>query len=251
MSSDLAGKVALVTGSSRSIGAAIVKRLAADGASVVVNYVNNVAAAEQLVDGINAEGKGRAVALKADVSSVQAGRRLVQETIAHFGKLDILVLNAGYVEMQTLEQLTEEEFDRHFAVNTKVPLFMTQEASKYMKEGGRVIFLSSSVTKFSGIIPPALAYTAAKGAVEQITRVLAKDMGARGITVNAVAPGSVDTEMLYKGKSPQDVKQMANLNPQKRIPDANEIAPMIAFLARQEAGWVNGQTLYVNGGASV
>ncbi|KIP05290.1 hypothetical protein PHLGIDRAFT_119941 [Phlebiopsis gigantea 11061_1 CR5-6] len=251
MSLPLTGKVALVTGSSRSIGAAIVKRLAVDGASVVVNYVNAAEAAQRLVDSINAEGHGTAVAIKADVSSVAAGRMLVEDTVSRFGRLDVLVLNAGYVEMQDLEHLTEDEFDRHVTVNAKVPLFMVQAAAKRLQEGGRVVFLSSSTTKFSGVFPAGLAYTAAKGAVEQMTRVLAKDLGARGITVNAVAPGSVETEMLHKGKSPEVVTQLANLNPQKRIPEASEIAPIIAFLAREEAGWVNGQTIFVNGGATL
>ena len=116
-----------------------------------------------------------------------------------------------------------------------------------MNLGSRVIFLSSSVTKFTGVIPAGLAYTAAKGAVEQMTRVLAKDLGAKGMTVNTIAPGSVETELLHKGKSPEFVQQLANLNPQKRIPDPSEIAPIIAFLSREEAGWVNGQTIFVNG----
>ena len=135
MSLPLTGRVALVTGSSRSIGAAIVKRLAADGASVVVNYVNNAEAARQVVDSINHEGKGKAVAIKADVSSVEAGRTLVEETVARFGRLDVLVLNAGYVEMQDLEHLTEDEFDKHFRINAKVPLFMAQAAAKHLQGG--------------------------------------------------------------------------------------------------------------------
>lgn len=135
MSLPLAGKVALVTGSSRSIGAAIAKRLAADGASVVVNYINSAEAAQQLVDSINIEGNGTAVAIKADVSSVAAGRTLVEDTVARFGRLDVLVLNAGYVEMQDLEHLTEDEFDKHFAVNAKVPLFMVQTAAQHLQEG--------------------------------------------------------------------------------------------------------------------
>lgn len=135
MSLPLSGKIALVTGSSRSIGAAIVKRLAADGASVVVNYLNNAAAAHKLADEINTTGQGKAITIKADVSSVDEGRRLVEETVQQFGRLDILVLNAGYVEMLALNSLTEEEFDKHFAVNAKVPLFMVQAATKYLTAG--------------------------------------------------------------------------------------------------------------------
>lgn len=135
MALPLSGKVALVTGSSRSIGAAIVKRLAADGASVVINYINSADAAQQLADEINGEAKGKAITIKADVSSTSEGRRLVEETVQHFGQLDILVLNAGYVEMLALENLTEDEFDRHFAVNAKVPLFMVQAAARHFKSG--------------------------------------------------------------------------------------------------------------------
>lgn len=137
MSLPLAGKIALVTGSSRNIGAAIVKRLAADGAFVVINYVNTADAAQKLAQEINAEGKGKAITLQADMSSVAEGNRLIEETVQRFGKLDILVLNAGHAESQLLEQVSEEEFDKHFTINVKVPLFMTQTASKHLNEGER------------------------------------------------------------------------------------------------------------------
>lgn len=135
MSLPLSGKVALVTGSSRSIGAAIVKRLAADGASVVVNYVTTKDAAQKLVEEINAEGRGKAVAIQADMSSVAGGSRLVEETVQHFGRLDILVLNAAYMVLQPLQDVNETEYDSHFMINVKVPLFMTQTAAKYLTSG--------------------------------------------------------------------------------------------------------------------
>lgn len=265
MSLPLSGKVAIVTGSSRNIGAAIVKRLAADGASVVINYNGSQAAANELAEQINAEGKGKAVAIQADVSSTAEGNRLIEETLKAFGQLDILVLNAGLMNNHPLDAIDEKMFDDHFTVNVKVPLFMVKTASKHMKagaslslhvlfpslthtvSGGRVFFFSSATTKFSGVPPNYLIYTATKGAVEQMTRVLAKDLGARGINVNSIAPGPVDTDLFRNGKSEQLIQFFANLHPQKRIPQPDEISPIVAFLSRDEAGWVNGQTIFVNG----
>lgn len=251
MSLPLSGKVALVTGSSRNIGAAIAKRLADDGASVVINYNGSEAAANELVEKINEEGNGKAVAIKADMSSLADGTRLIEETVQHFGQLDILVLNAGYMNNKPLDAIDEKLFDDTFNVNVKVPLFMVKTASKYLKAGGRVFFVSSATTLFSGVPPNYLIYTATKGAVEQMTRVLAKDLGAKGVNVNAIAPGPVDTDLFRAGKSEQLIQFFANLHPQKRIPQAEEIAPIVAFLSREEAGWVNGQTIYVNGGYAV
>ena len=258
-----------MTGSSRSIGAAIARRLAEDGAAVVINYVTTADVAQELADEINAAGRGSAITIHADMSSVAEGSRLVEETVRRLGKLDILVLNAGFAEGQTLVNLTEEMFDKQFLINVKVPLFMTQEAAKYLPSGaysatfrsgtslkcyqttgGRVILLSSAMTLFSGVPPTALVYAATKGAVEQIVRVLAKDLGAKGMTVNAVAPGATDTPLFRKGRTQTDVDALAQLYPLKRIGQTDEIAPIVAFLGREEAGWINGQTIYVNGVSS-
>ena len=264
MSLPLAGKVALITGSSRNIGAAIAKRLADDGASVVINYNSSQGAADDLAQKINEEGKGKATVIQADISSLQDGVRLVEQTVEKLGQLDILVLNAGLMHVSTLDAITEKHFDEHFNINVKVPLFMVQSASKHLKAGkltehgvspcwltytlgGRIFFFSSSTTHFSGVPPTYALYTATKGAVEQLTRVLSKDLGARGITVNTVAPGPVDTDLFRNGKSEQVISFFAGLHPQKRIPQAEEIAPIVAFLSRDEAGWVNGQTILVNG----
>ncbi|THH26701.1 hypothetical protein EUX98_g7495 [Antrodiella citrinella] len=247
----LAGKVALVTGASRGIGASVARRLAAEGASVVVNYLGNAAAAEQICTDIDAQGPGRAVAIQADVSTVQEGKRLVDATLEEFGKLDILVLNAGLMDLQDLHHITEEQYERHFDVNVKVPLFMAKNAAPQMSSGGRIIFFSTSLTMNTNVPPNYLLYVATKGAIQQITRVLAKDLGTHGITVNCVAPGPTDTDLFRRGKPDALVKQFENGHPMKRIGMPDEMAPVVALLARGESSWVNGQTWFVNGGFNV
>ncbi|KIP03859.1 hypothetical protein PHLGIDRAFT_129895 [Phlebiopsis gigantea 11061_1 CR5-6] len=252
MSLPLLGKVAIITGASRGIGAGVAERLAADGATVVVNYNGSKSAADQLVERINAGGKGKAVAAKADMSSLDESVRLVEDTARQFGRLDVLVLNAAIVIDGTLDVITPEQFDSQFSLNVKVPLFMVQAAARHMKAGGRVVFFSTSQTKASLVRPVYLLYIATKGAIEQAMRVLAKDLGARGITVNTVAPSATDTDMLRNalGRSPNAnlATEMANLHPQKRVARVDEIAPIVAFLASEEAGWVNGQVIHVSGG---
>lgn len=261
----LHGKIALITGSSRSIGASIAKRLARDGASVVINYKSNADAANALVSEIHATTPGKAIALAGDMSSGADAQNLIEETVKHFSGLDILVLNAGLMENVPLNGVDEEAFDAHFNTNVKVPLFMVKTASKYLKAGthphshthtgraytlmpgGRVFFVSTSLTKFSGVPADYLLYAATKGSVEQMTRVLSKDLGARGINVNAIAPGPTNTELFRNGKSEQLINFFCNLHPQKRIAEADEISPIIAMLSRDEASWINGQTIFVNG----
>ncbi|KAI5123179.1 hypothetical protein M0805_003946 [Coniferiporia weirii] len=243
----LAGKIALVTGSSRGIGAAIAARLVDDGASVVVNYVNNAAAAEKVVTALNAKRSGAAVAVQADVSSVSQARALFEKSVAAFGRIDILVLNAGVMGMKPLADFDEEYYDTHFNTNVKGPLFLVKTAAPTLESGARVIFFSSSLAHMSVVPPAVLVYTAAKGAVEQITRVLAKDLGPRGITVNCVAPGPIDTDLFRNGKTEQQIAFFTNLHPQKRLGEPEEVAHVVAFLASPDASWVSGQTLMVNG----
>ncbi|KAF9003354.1 hypothetical protein BDQ17DRAFT_1305702 [Cyathus striatus] len=248
----LAGKVAIVTGSSRSIGAAIVKKLSEEGAKVIVNYVSNPAPAEEVVNAIKASGKGDAVAIKADASTLAGGRFLVDETIKVYGKIDILVCNAGFLGNNNLAQEDEETFDKAVNANFKGPLFLAKFAAEHLPSpGGRIIFLSSSLTANSTILPYTLTYVATKGAIEQITRVLAKDLGARGITVNAVSPGPVDTPMFREGKSEELIRTFQNLAPSKRLGQPEDIAPVVAFLASDAARWVNGQNVRANGGLTV
>ncbi|KAI0074138.1 NAD-P-binding protein [Panus rudis PR-1116 ss-1] len=251
MSLPLAGKVAIVTGASKGIGAAIAKRLASDGASVVINYASSTAVAESLAQSINGEGKGKAVAVKADVSKISEAKRLLDEGLKAFGKLDLLFLNAGYMKNDVLANVTEQDYDAHFDVNVKVPLFFAQAAAPHLKAGSRIVFFSTSLTKNTAVPPNYLLYVAAKGAVNQLVRVLAKDLGAKGVTVNAIAPGPVDTDLFRNGKTEEQIKFFANLHPPKRIGEPDEIASVAAFLAKDDSGWVNGQTLYVNGGFNV
>ncbi|KAH9940610.1 hypothetical protein B0H21DRAFT_574698 [Amylocystis lapponica] len=254
MTSPLAGKVAVVTGSSRSIGAAVARRLAADGANVIVNYVSNGAAADTVVESINnnpAPGTGKAVSVQADVATAKGGQRLLDAAFSTFGGLDILVLNAAVMENATLQEVSEEFFDRHFTVNVKAPFFLVQAAAPRMKAGGRIILFSTSLTRNSMLTPNYLVYVATKGAVDQITRVLAKELGPRGITVNTVSPGPIDTDMFRDGKTEQVISALAAMHPLKRIGEVDEVSPVVAFLAREDANWVNGQILLVNGGFTV
>ncbi|EKM55072.1 uncharacterized protein PHACADRAFT_95787 [Phanerochaete carnosa HHB-10118-sp] len=248
MSLPLSGKVAIVTGSSRGIGAAIARRLATDGAHVVVNYNGSEAAAGQVVADINNEAHGRAVAIQADLSSVEEGVRLVEDTVKSLGRLDILVHNAAFKTTGELDAVGTADFDTQFSVNVRTPLFVTQAAARHLPKGGRVVFVTSNTTKTSAVTPEYLVYTASKGAAEQLVRVLAKDLGRRGITVNAVSPGATDTEFFREDcTSAAFVEYVTSQFPQRQIPVAEDIAPLVAFLARDEAGWVNGQCIMVNG----
>ncbi|KAJ6622517.1 hypothetical protein B0H10DRAFT_888166 [Mycena sp. CBHHK59/15] len=245
----LPGKVAVITGSSRSIGAAIAKCMGEQGAKVVVNYVNDSKAADEVVGVIKATLSGTAIAVKADASTIAGGKQLLDEAVKAFGGVDILVLNAGIMGSKVLADVDEEFYDAHFNTNVKGPLFLAKAAAELLPApGGRVIFFSSSLTSASVVTPNALVYTASKGAIEQISRVLAKDLGARGITVNTVSPGPVDTPLFRDGKPQQVIDFIANLNPNRRLGETDEIAPLVAFLASPAARWINGQNIRVNGG---
>ncbi|KAF9024562.1 NAD(P)-binding protein [Hymenopellis radicata] len=245
----LEGKVAIVTGSSRSIGAAIVRSMAEQGAKVVVNYVNNPQPADELVAEIKAQGKGDAVTIKADASTIAGGKSLIAETIQAFGKIDILVLNAGIMGSKTIADVDEAFFDDHINCNIKGPLFMAKAILEHLPTpGGRIIFFSSCLTGATAVPPNALCYAMSKGAIEQVSRVLAKDVGGRGITVNTVSPGPVDTTLFRAGKPQKLIDFIATQNPNNRLALPEDIAPMVTFLASPAALWVNGQNIRVNGG---
>jgi 3-oxoacyl-[acyl-carrier protein] reductase len=244
MNDTLKGKIALVTGASRGIGRAIAERLAESGASVAVNYSSSPGEAEKVVAKIKAAG-GNAIAVKADISRVPDITRMFDQTISHFGKLDILVNNAGVIIVKPVSATTEEEFDRIFAINVKGVFFACQQAATRLAHGGRIINLSSSTT--ARLLPAYGAYVATKGAVEQLTRSLSKELGERAITVNAVSPGPTETELFTTGKTPEQIDFFAKQSAFGRLGRPNDIADIIAFLASDDSRWISGQNIRANG----
>jgi 3-oxoacyl-[acyl-carrier protein] reductase len=243
----LAGKVAVVTGASKGIGAAIAKALAAEGAAVVVNYASSRGDADRVVGEIAGDG-GRAVAVHANIAKQEDIERLFAETKKAFGTLDILVNNAGIYESKPFGQITEDIFHRHFDLNVLGLVLATQEAVKYFpKEGGCIVNTSSIVSTLS----PAgnLVYNSTKSAVDGITRTLAKELGPRKIRVNSVNPGPVETEGTHAaGLVGDKFNSYAAMTPLGRIGQPEDIAPVVVFLASPDAGWITGESLYVTGG---
>jgi 3-oxoacyl-[acyl-carrier protein] reductase len=245
---ELTGKVAIVTGASKGIGAGIAKALAAAGASVVVNYASSKEDADRVVSAIANKG-GKAVAVKADVSKAADVRRLFEETQSAFGALDVLVNNAGVYRFAPIEEVTEDDFHRHFNINVLGLLLATREATKrFGPGGGSVINISSVATRSP--TPTAVVYSATKGAVDTITRVLAKELGPKKIRVNAINPGGVETEGLHSaGIAGSDFeKDMVARTPLGRIGQPNDIAPVAVFLASAASGWMTGEVIGVDGG---
>jgi 3-oxoacyl-[acyl-carrier protein] reductase len=244
----LTGKVAVVTGASKGIGASIAEHMAAAGASVVVNYSSGKAGAEAVVQRIT-QKDGRAVAVQADLSKQEDIRRLFAEAKKAFGKLDILVNNAGIYEFAPLEAITPEHFHKQYNVNVLGLLLATQEAVKYFgKEGGSIVNISSVAA--SSAPPTASVYSGTKAAVDAITKSLAKELGPRQIRVNAINPGMVETEGFRSaGISESDFRrQVEAQTPLGRIGKPEDIAPAAVFLASPDASWVTGETLYISGG---
>jgi 3-oxoacyl-[acyl-carrier protein] reductase len=244
----LAGKVAVVTGASKGIGASIAKHLAAEGASVVVNYASSKTGADKVVNEITAQG-GRAVAVEADVAKKADIERLFAQTRQAFGRLDVLVNNAGVFEFLPLEQITEEHFHRQFNLNVLGLILATQEAVKlFGPEGGSVINISSVA---STLAPPGgSVYSATKGAVDVVTKSLATELGPRKIRVNAINPGMIETEGVHTaGFIGTDFhKNAVAQTPLGRIGQPEDVGRVATFLASSESGWVNGETLQVAGG---
>ncbi|MUG65786.1 glucose 1-dehydrogenase [Paenibacillus campinasensis] len=241
----LQGKVAIVTGASRGIGRQIAIQLAQLGASVVVNYSASEGKAEDVVNTIRQAG-GEAMAIRANVGRVQEVELLFTETIRSYGRIDLLVNNAGIMECQAIADVTEEMFDQHFDINVKGTYFACQQAMKHMEAGGTIINFSTSVS--GAMLPTYSVYAATKGAVEQLTRQLAKEFGPREITINCIAPGQVSTELFLDGKSPELADSFRRMNAFGRLGEPEDIANAVELLVSSNARWITGQTIRVNGG---
>jgi 3-oxoacyl-[acyl-carrier protein] reductase len=241
----LTGKVAIVTGASRGIGRQVAIQLAQSGVKVTVNYSSSRAQADEVVKTIEQSG-GQAVAVQANVGSVSEVEALFSETIKRFGRVDILVNNAAVMENNAIENVTEEIFDRHFAVNVKGTYFACQQAMKYMSPGGTIVNFSTSVA--GATLPTYSVYAATKGAVEQLTRQLAKEFGPKDITINCIAPGQVATDLFLTGKSSELVDSFRRANAFGRLGEPEDIANALELLVSDKARWITGQTIRVNGG---
>lgn len=238
-------KVILITGSSRGIGAAIAVKMAGAGAKVIVNYAGGKEAAEEVVNQIKVAG-GDAIALQADVSKSDEVKRMFDEAIAHYGRIDVLVNNAGIMITKTIKDTTDEDFTRQFDINVKGTFNTMREAADKLADNGTVINFSTSVNRI--MIPGYATYVATKAAVEQLTRVFSKEVGNRGINVNSVSPGPTNTELFTNGKSQEVIDRLAALSPFNRIGEPNDISEIVLFLASDQAKWINAQNIGVNGG---
>lgn len=238
-------KTALVTGSSRGIGRAIAERLAMAGLSVVVNYNSNQAAAEDVVSKIEAAA-GRAVAVKADVSDPAQLRGLFDSVDQHYGGLDVLVHNVGVARFSSIADATDEDYELMFATNTRPTFVALREAANRLRAGGRIVVISSGVTVIS---PPARGvYAASKAAGEQLVRVLAKEVGPRGITVNSVLPGMTRTDAMVALIPDEDAERMVVQTPLGRLGEPADIADVVAFLVSDQGRWITGQEIHAGGG---
>jgi len=244
--SKLSKKVALVTGGSRGIGAAIARRLASDGATVAITYAKDATAAAEVVKAIEANG-GKAIAIQADSAKAEAAKAAVAKTVEAFGQIDILVNNAGTAIPKPFEEGTLEEFDRVIDINIRGVFVTTQEALKHMKEGGRIISIGSCVGE-RNFTPGLAAYAATKGAVKMFTQGLAREVGGRKITVNNVQPGPIDTD-LNPAAGDWAEPQVAN-TALKRYGHVDEVAALVAFVASPEAAYITGANLTVDGGTN-
>ncbi|GAA0542836.1 SDR family oxidoreductase [Chitinophaga japonensis] len=241
---NLTEKVALVTGASRGIGAEIAKELANAGAKVIINYAGNKAAAGSVVNDITSNG-GDAFAVQADVSKADDVKRLFDEAIAHYGRIDILVNNAGVILYKLIKDTTDDDLTKILDINIKGVFNTLREAAGRLADNGAIINFSTSVNRL--IMPTYGAYVATKSAVEQLTRVFAKEIGARGINVNSVSPGPTNTELFMDGKSAEAVARLAGLSAFNRIGEPADIAKVVAFLASDDAKWISAQNIGVNG----
>jgi 3-oxoacyl-[acyl-carrier protein] reductase len=237
-------KVILVTGSSRGIGATIALQLAAAGAKVIANYAGGKEAAENVVAAIKEKG-GDAIAVQADVSKAADVKNLFDAAIAHYGRIDVLVNNAGIMITKQIKDTTDEEFDRQFNINVKGTFNTMREAATRLADKGSIINFSTSVNRI--MLPGYGTYVATKAAVEQLTRVFSKEVGSRGINVNSVSPGPTNTELFTNGKPQEVIDRLAALSAFNRIGEPEDIAKVVVFLASDDAKWISAQNIGVNG----
>lgn len=240
-------RIALVTGGSRGIGAAIVRRLARDGHAVAINYASSAAEAEALANEIRAAG-GRALAVRADVSQAAEVRAMFDQVEAGLGRIDVLVNSAGILKMVPLAETSDELYEQTFGINTRGTFNTLREAATRLADGGSIVNVSSTTIALN--LPNYSIYIASKAAVESLTQVFAKELRGRHITVNAVAPGPVATELFLNGKSPELIEHYAKMPPLERLGQPEDISNVVSFLAGPDAGWVNGQILRANGGVA-
>lgn len=238
-------KVALVTGASRGIGAAIARRLADDGFAVAINYVSGTAQAEALVAQLQQSGAS-AYAAQGDVSKADDVRRMFEAVEQHLGKVDVVVNNAGILKVVPLAQTSDELFEQSFAINTRGVFNILRESATRLNAGGRIINLTSTTLALN--MPGYAIYNGTKAAVESFTRVFAKELRGRSITVNAVAPGPVATDLFLNGKTEEQIQMFTKMPPLERLGQPEDIARVVAFLAGPDGAWVNGQVLRTNGG---
>ncbi|MGM0921290.1 MAG: SDR family oxidoreductase [Bacillota bacterium] len=245
MDNNLIGKVAIITGSSRGIGKVIANQIAGLGAKVVINYSNSSENADTVVKEIRENG-GEAISLRADMSKIADIQNLFKDTLNAFKRIDILINNAGIMINKSLQDATEEDFDNQFAINAKGTFFACQQAMKYMEDGGRIVNISTSVN--GHMFPTYSIYAGTKGAVEQFTRQLAKEFGAKKITINAVAPGPINTELFNIGKTEEQIEGIKKINAFNRLGEPEDISNVIELLVSKQSQWITGQTIRVNGG---
>lgn len=238
-------KIILVTGASRGIGATIARKLSKAGAKLIINYAGDKAAADKLVDEIKKEG-GDAIAVQADVSKSAEVKKLFDTAIERYGKIDVLVNNAGIMLTKLIRDTTDEDFTRQFDINVRGTFNTLREAATRLADNGSIINFSTSVNRI--MLPTYGTYVATKAAVEQLTRVFSKEVGGRGINVNSVSPGPTNTELFIKGKTEEQINRLASLSAFNRIGEPEDIAGIVLFLASDDAKWISAQNIGVNGG---
>jgi 3-oxoacyl-[acyl-carrier protein] reductase len=242
---NLNNKVILVTGASRGIGAAVAKNLAERGAKIIVNYAGGLQAAEETVNAIINAG-GDAIAVQADVSKSDEVKAMFDQAIAHYVKIDVLVNNAGIMITKLIKDTTDEDFTRQFDINVRGTFNTLREAATRLADNGSIINFSTSVNRI--MLPTYSTYVATKAAVEQLTRVMAKEVGARGININSISPGPTNTALFTTGKPQEVIDRLASLSAFNRLGEPEDIAQTVAFLASDDAKWITAQNIGVNGG---